>query len=136
MILYNSLLIDAKPGDKVRFVEERQAYTIQARSKRYLVCTKPFNPKRTVLYTVVDLEKAIRGTENLIFGAGAETVELCEEMIARLEGHTEWRTEISHRNFIPLKVEAVIKGPERYCLFCHRTEEEGPCGMCKTQPIT
>ncbi|WP_148289423.1 hypothetical protein [Fibrella aestuarina] len=29
---------------------------------RFLICTKPFNPRRTVLYTIVDLKKGIHGT--------------------------------------------------------------------------
>lgn len=44
----NKLLIGATVGDRVRFEEEVQAYTIQARSSRYLVFTKPFNVRRTV----------------------------------------------------------------------------------------
>lgn len=104
-------LLAAKVGDRVRFAEEKQAYTIQASGIRYLVCTKPFNPKRTVLYTVVDLEEMVRGTENLIFSAGAETRQQCEEMLMRLEGRdTElvWTTEVSHRNRVPLNVREVM----------------------------
>ena len=99
-------LSDVKVGDFLTFEEERLKYEVQARSARYLVCTKPFNPKRTVLYTVVDLADGVRGTENLVFGAGAETREQCEEMIARLEGRgqTEFATEVSYRNRIPLRV--------------------------------
>jgi hypothetical protein len=88
-------------GDRVRFAEEKQAYTVQARGDRFLVCTKPFNPRRTVLYTVVDLAHGIRGTENLIFGLGAETREQCEQMLARLEAG---ETEISYRNRVPLNL--------------------------------
>lgn len=93
----------ATVGDKVRFAEERQAYTVQARSKRFLVCTKPFNPRRTVLYTVVDLVQQVRGTEDLIFGFGAETREQCEEMLERLE---RGDTEVSYRNRVPLRLAA------------------------------
>lgn len=104
-------LAKANVGDKVRFAEEKQAYTIQARGVRYLVCTKPFNPKRTVLYTVVDMVECIRGTENLVIGAGAETRGQCEEMLMRLEGRDAERgrsTEVSHRNRVPLVVSEVI----------------------------
>lgn len=104
-------LLVAKAGDKVKFAEERLSYTIQARGERYLVCTKPFNPKKTVLYTVVDLNEWVRGTENLIFGAGAETPEDCEEMLRRLEGRDHelgLTTEVSRRNRVPLNVERVI----------------------------
>jgi hypothetical protein len=104
-------MIDAaKVGDRVRFYEERQAYTVQACGERYVVCTKPFNARKTVLYTVVDKFKQIRGPENLIFGFGAETREQCEEMLARLEGRGDRpRTEVSYRNNIPLVVTAVMK---------------------------
>jgi hypothetical protein len=64
-------------GDKIRFRGEKQRYTVQAVSERFAVLTKPFNPRRTVLYTIVDFEKQIRGTENLIFCMGFETSELC-----------------------------------------------------------
>lgn len=98
----------ARVGDRIRFSEERQAYTIQARGERYLVCTKPFNLRRTTLYTVVDLELWMRGPENLIFGRGTETREQCEEMLARLEGRDPdlvEPTEVSRRRWIPVSVE-------------------------------
>jgi hypothetical protein len=94
-----------KAGDKIKFAEEKQAYTIRARGERYLVCTKPFNPRKTVLYTVVDLVEDVRGTENLVFGMGAETNEECEEMVQRLESG---QSEVSYRNRIKLNVEKVI----------------------------
>lgn len=45
-------------GDRVWFLEQARPYKVQAisASGRYLVCTKPFSVKRTVLYTVVDEE--------------------------------------------------------------------------------
>jgi hypothetical protein len=98
-----SELLAAKVGDKVRFAEEKQAYTVQARSERFLICTKPFNPRRTVLYTVVDLVQRVRGTENLIFGMGAETREDCEQMLNRLE---RGDSEVSYRNRVPLRLAA------------------------------
>ena len=66
-------------GDRIKFASERQRYTVMAASKRYLVCTKPFNLRHTVLYTIVDLVMCTRGTENLIFGLGFDTQEKCEE---------------------------------------------------------
>jgi hypothetical protein len=91
-------------GQKIKFREEKQRYRVQAANRRYAICTKPFNLKHTVLYTIVDLEKDIRGTENLIFGMGAETREKCLEMLVRLAGG---ESEVSHRNFIWLDIEAV-----------------------------
>lgn len=96
-------------GDKIKFAEEKQRYTVQAAGARYLVCTKPFNPRRTVLYTVVDLKERVRGPENLVFGFGAETREQCERMLDRLEGagmvDGKWHTEVSRRNRVKLVVE-------------------------------
>ena len=91
-------------GQKVKFASERRRYTVQAASRRYAVCTKPFAARHTVLYTVIDLQKQVRGTENLIFGAGAETREQCLEMLVRLAAG---ETEISRRNRVPLDIESV-----------------------------
>jgi hypothetical protein len=91
-----------KIGDKVKFAEEKQSYTVKAIGKRYAVCTKPFNPKHTVLYTIVDFLEKIRGAENLVFGMGAESYQDCEDMLNRLENG---KTEISQRNRIELKID-------------------------------
>lgn len=56
-----------KIGDKIYFESEKRPYTIKACNSRYLICTKPFNLKHTVLYTIVDLDKNIRSTNNLVF---------------------------------------------------------------------
>ena len=90
---------------KIKFKEEKQRYTIQASNDRFLICTKPFNPKKTVLYTIVDLEKKIRGTENLIFCMGYETQELCIEALERL---VTGESKISHRDRIELNIEETI----------------------------
>ena len=89
-------------GDKVKFVGEKQRYTVRACNYRFAICTKPFNLKRTVIYTIVDFKEWIRGTENLIFGAGAETDPQCRRMLRRL---TKGETKISHRNNIPLHID-------------------------------
>lgn len=118
-------------GSRIYFAEEKLPYRIRARSNRYLVCTKPFNLRKTVLYTIVDLVEGIRGAENLILGFGAETNEQCANMINRLEGRSEEisaevlseirkiipdfdpgppiQTEISYRNRIPARIVRVVK---------------------------
>ena len=72
----------------------------------FAICTKPFNPKKTVLYTVIDWHEQIRGTENLVFGMGAETMKQCEEMLERL---TQGETEVSSRNNVELDIESYIE---------------------------
>lgn len=96
-----------KVGDVLLFASEKRGYTCQARDARFLVCTKPFNPRRTVLYTIVDIEALERGPENLVFGMGAETREQCEEMLARLNSADVDRTELSYRRKIPLDLLAI-----------------------------
>jgi hypothetical protein len=91
-------------GDHVRFAGERRSYTVRAANERFAVCTKPFAPKKTVIYTVIDFAKGIRGTENLIFCQGAETDEQCEQMLARL---TAGESEVSRRNRVDLEIEKV-----------------------------
>jgi hypothetical protein len=94
-----------KVGQKIKFAEEKQAYIIKACNDKFLVCTKPFNLKRTVLYSIVDLDQNIRGTENLVFGLGAETEEECQEMLDRL---ASGETEVSYLYRIPLNIEKVM----------------------------
>lgn len=91
-------------GSKVKFEEEKQVYTVRASNIAFAICTKPMNALKTVLYTIIDWTNNIRGTENLIFGFGAETDEECEEMLERL---TQGESEISHRNNIPLKIKVL-----------------------------
>ena len=90
-------------GTKIKFRAERLRYTVQASNERFTVCTKPFNPRRTVLYTIIDHERQIRGTENLIFCAGFETREDCEEALERL---TVGKSAVSRRNYVPLDIES------------------------------
>jgi hypothetical protein len=123
----------AQIGARVYFQEEKKPYTVRVRSERFLVCTKPFNPQRTVLYTIIDLKENVRGPENLVFGMGAETDEHCVSMVERLHGITKPltakeeaevmqlprklrkackptyspATEVSHRHRIPLRVTRV-----------------------------
>jgi hypothetical protein len=87
--------MNIEKGSKVKFDDEKGPYRVRAIGSRYAVCTKPYNFKRTVMYTVIDFQKEIRGTENLCFCLGAETDEDCERMLKRLESG---ETEVSHRN--------------------------------------
>lgn len=87
---------------KIKFKEEKQKYTVISSNKFFLICTKPFNVQKTVLYTIVDYTNRIRWTENLVFWMWAETKEECDEMLERL---TNWETEVSYRNNIPLDIE-------------------------------
>ena len=88
-------------GQKIKFEEEKQRYTVKAISDNFVICSKPFNPRKTVLYCIIDIKKNIRGPENLIFPMGCETEEEIEEMLQRL---IEGESEVSHRGFLPLNI--------------------------------
>lgn len=92
-------------GTKVKFAGEKQRYTVQASNVAFAVCTKPFNAQKTVLYCIIDWGNKVRGTENLVFGLGAETKQQCEEMLQRL---TAGKTEVSHRRSSVLDIEKVF----------------------------
>lgn len=106
MIKAGDVYIEGKVpvGSKIKFYSEKQKYTVMASNAFLSICTKPFNAKKTVLYTIIDWIGQKRGAENLIFGMGAETKEECEEMLERL---THGESEISSRSVIDLDVEKV-----------------------------
>lgn len=91
-------------GDKVWFQGEKRPYKVRSRNTRYVICTKPFNLKRTVLYTIIDLFRQVRGTENIIFCCGFETDQQCEDALFRL---TSGHSEISRRNKVQLVIERI-----------------------------
>ena len=88
-------------GTKIWFDGERHAYVVQACDNRYLICTKPYNVKHTVLYTIVDLEDEIRGYDDQALGMNYETREACVEILELLQAGC---IGISHRNQVPLKI--------------------------------
>lgn len=93
-----------KKGDKVWFPGQKQGYTVRVRNHRYIICTKPFNLRKTVIYTIIDMKEQIRGTENLIFCMGFETDKQCEEALQRL---IKGESEITRRNRVPLVIEKI-----------------------------
>lgn len=90
-----------KVNDKIFFEGEKKPYKIKACDNRFLICTKPYNLGNTVIYTIVDLQQQIRGTENLMFCHGFETKEQCEEALERLQAG---KSEISRSNWVKLNI--------------------------------
>lgn len=88
-------------GAKIWFAEEKQGYTVRASNTAFVVLTKPFNARKTVLYTIIDWESGVRGAENLIFSMGAESEAECIKMLDRL---TSGESEVSSRNYIDLRI--------------------------------
>lgn len=86
----------AKIGDKIAFDTEKGLYTVKACDERYLICTKPYNFKKTVFYSIVDLEKGIRGPNNLVFNSydykNQKDIDRC------LKDLQKGKIEVSNRN--------------------------------------
>lgn len=57
--------VEFKIGQKIWFAREKRPYKVRACDGRYAICTKPHNPKRTVLYTIIDKELEIRGIREM-----------------------------------------------------------------------
>jgi hypothetical protein len=92
-------------GAKVYVPTDKRPYTVRARNDQFAVCTKPFAARKTVMYFVLDAVHGVRGTENLVFGFGAETDKDCAEMLARV---TSGDTEVSHRNRVDWDIARVV----------------------------
>ena len=89
-------------GDKIYIPNEKKPYKVKARDDRYIICTKPFNPKHTVLYFIIDLVRKVRGTDDRLFCNGYETQEQCEDNLRRLQDGT---MEVTYRNVVPLDID-------------------------------
>ena len=99
----DEVLASIKVDDKVWFEEGKYPFTVQARNRRYIVCTRPFYAKKTVLYTIIDTVEKYRGPDNLVFSLGYETREDCERSLAQFERKPN-PVELSYRRKIPLKL--------------------------------
>lgn len=89
-------------GDKICVPTDKRPYTVKARDERYIICTKPFNVRHTVLYFIIDLLNKWRAPDNMIFCSGYETTEDCQERLKELQDGT---IELSRRRGIPLDIE-------------------------------
>jgi len=91
-----------KVGDKIYIPNQKKSYTVKARDDRYIICTKPFNPKHTVLYFIIDIVDKWRAPDNMIFCSGYETDEDCQERLKELQ---DGIIELSIRRGIKLDID-------------------------------
>lgn len=89
-------------GDKVFIPKQKKPYRVRARDDRYIICTKPFNPRHTVIYFIVDLVDKWRAPDNRIFCSGYETDEDCQKRLKELQNS---EIELSQRRGIPLDID-------------------------------
>lgn len=88
--------------ERIKFQEEKLSYKVVAKDDRYMVCIKPFNVKKTYLYTMVDLLEKIRGTDGFVF----QIFDYQKEQDAKqyIEMLKTGEIQISKRNRIPLNI--------------------------------
>lgn len=102
MIQRNLVPFNYVVGDKVKFEGERTRYTVKAKSERFVICTRPFNLKRTVFYTIIDLKRSVRGANNKVFSPYdyKEQADIDKCLVDLISGDCE----VSHRNYIMLDI--------------------------------
>lgn len=91
---------------KIKMCTEKQRYTVKAADRRFVVCTKPFNAKKTFLYFVADLKTGLRGPVNwpygLPFDESLDTSEGAQKLLTMLNSG-----EAEHsRRYPPMKITA------------------------------
>lgn len=128
-------------GDRVRFAATAQRWTVRGVTTggRFAILTKPFNLKRTVLYSVIDFKRGVRGRDDH-YGLGYETDELVAEALEMFQVTEEredgkegrWRAasgaDVSYRSanhitldFLAINDEPVARDGSRFEL----AEEQG-----------
>lgn len=86
---------------KVKFEGEHQRYAVMARNERFAIMVKPFNVRRTYLYTITDLERGVRGPCSLIFGPPCD-LNTPEGAAAAFKMLEAGEMEVSYRRCVPL----------------------------------
>ncbi len=98
-------------GQQIYFEEEPDTpYEVKAVDERFSIMTRPVvhDGEDTVMYTILDLETWMRGTNNLIFNPyDYATQEGIDECMKDLKS-AECECELSRRNSIPV----VLSGEE------------------------
>jgi hypothetical protein len=109
-------------GDRVRFRGEKQArFKVRARGSRFVILTKPFNARQTCIYTVIDVEQGIRGTDNY-GGLGYDT---SEEIAEAVDLFNRGEARVSVRNNVSLDIRDVKKAkPQEHCDLYRKALEQ------------
>lgn len=117
--------MNIKVGDKIKFKSEKIRYTVTACDDRFVIATKPYNPQKTYLYTIIDLVKKQRSSDNYYCKFDYDKPEEAAKAIPQLHNGLDIMNSmgkdtlcLSSRRVIDLDIERVDKlKPEK---------EEGP----------
>lgn len=89
-------------GDNIYVPECKRPFKVRCRDNRFIIATKPFNARKTVIYFIIDLKEKLRGPDNMIFCNGYETDEDC---LTRLNELQSGKISVSLRRSIPLDLD-------------------------------
>lgn len=112
-------------GDRIWFWEDKKPFRVRASNERFAICTKPFNLRpKTVLYTIVDFERGVRGMSNYVFDLHDYYMdEDCEDALKELErGEMEvsWRT---HKH-ISIRIKRIAKVRKYETIYNPRADRQ------------
>lgn len=89
-------------GSRIRFEDDNLWFTVQALNEKFIVCNAI--TKKNIFHTIIDIEKNIRGDDNLVLHSGYDDITECTDRLAELTNNT---IEVSHRNRVKLKVKKI-----------------------------
>lgn len=108
--------LEYKVGDKVKFWGEKRAYKIQACDKDFIIATKPYNPKRTFIYTIIDLKHLVRGADNYgcLYDYDKEKeANKALKQLSKQNKNLDCDLHISFRNFVKLTDIEIISSDKK-----------------------
>lgn len=93
-------------GQKIWFKDCKKSFKVRCANNSFAICTQPYNFKpETVIYTIIDFERNVRGTDNLVFGIhDYYSDEDCENALNDL---VSGDMEVSYRNYVELDIEKI-----------------------------
>lgn len=129
------------PGDQLRFAQGGAPswwWDARAVSERYAVLTHqaPFEPKGTLIYTIIDWQRGVRGPCNLVgqgWDFGTDPDVDAARLLAALEGAAVvddqmLSVEVSYRNNVPVGV--LARRPITTQVEITERRSTGECSSC------
>ena len=102
-----SLAVKVSPGDKIKMHGEVQRYTINACDGRFIIASKPFNAKKTYIYTIIDLDANWQGPDNYLFGFKDLSYDNKKDCKKALKYLNSGELGISYRHGCEIKIERI-----------------------------
>ncbi len=95
--------MELQKGQRVWFDDDKKSYKVREANDMFAICTKPYNFKpKCVVYTIVDFERGVRGTDNLVFGLyDYYSDEDCKRAFNELNNGG---LGVSRRNYVELRI--------------------------------